>query len=448
MNPSFSPNTQAILLLTAPLIAGRAVPSTDLLTPGEYKRLARHLHQLSREPADLLSETADEILRDVQPLVDAARLQRLLARGFALSQAIERWQTRAIWVVSRADPDYPQRLRERLKDDRPAVLYGCGERAILDSGGLAVVGSRDVDDALVEYTQSIGRLAARARKTLVSGGARGIDQAAMRGALEAGGKVSCVMADSLEKAAMNRENRSLLMDGQLVLVSPYDPSAGFSVGNAMQRNKLIYALSDAALVMNADFNKGGTWAGAVEQLDKLKLVTVYVRCTGTPNKGLDGLRQKGALPWPNPEDSDGLDQVFSAKADAPQEVEVQVQLFGAATVTSSDTKSQLTTTTPESVPQEFEPVSPPMNATSPLPEVQAPMKPADESPLSPADEIFSVVRRSISRILAIPKKESEIATELQVTPTQAREWLQRLIDDGAVEKGPKKSLYQLPGRLI
>jgi DNA processing protein len=448
MNPSFSPNTQAILLLTAPLIAGRGEPTTDLLTPGEYKRLARHLHQLSREPADLLSETADEILRDVQPLVDAARLQRLLARGFALSQAIERWQTRAIWVVSRADPDYPQRLRERLKDDRPAVLYGCGERAILDSGGLAVVGSRDVDDALVEYTQGIGRLAARARKTLVSGGARGVDQAAMRGALEAGGKVSGVMADSLEKAAMNRENRSLLMDGQLVLVSPYDPGAGFNVGNAMQRNKLIYALSDAALVMNADFNKGGTWAGAVEQLDKLKLVTVYVRCTGTPNKGLDGLRQKGALPWPNPEDSDGLDQVFSAKADAPQEVEVQVQLFGAATVTSSDTKSQLTTTTPESVPQEFEPVSPPMNATSPLPEVQAPMKPADESPLSPADEIFSVVRRSISRILAIPKKESEIATELQVTPTQAREWLQRLIDDGAVEKGPKKSLYQLPGRLI
>ena len=448
MNPSFSPNTQAILLLTAPLIAGRGEPTTDLLTPGEYKRLARHLHQLSREPADLLSETADEILRDVQPLVDAARLQRLLARGFALSQAIERWQTRAIWVVSRADPDYPQRLRERLKDDRPAVLYGCGERAILDSGGLAVVGSRDVDDALVEYTQSIGRLAARARKTLVSGGARGIDQAAMRGALEAGGKVSGVMADSLEKAAMNRENRSLLMDGQLVLVSPYDPGAGFNVGNAMQRNKLIYALSDAALVMNSDFNKGGTWAGAVEQLDKLKLVPVYVRCTDTPNKGLDGLRQKGALPWPNPEDSDGLDQVFSAKAAAPQEVEVQVQLFGAATVTSSDTKSQLPTTTPESEPQEFEPVSPPMKTTSPLPEVQAPMKSADESPLSPADEIFSVVRRSISRILEIPKKESEIAAELQVTPTQAREWLQRLIDDGAVEKGPKKSLYQLPGRLI
>lgn len=64
----------------------------------------------------------------------------------------------------------------------------------------------------------------------------------MRGALEACGKVSGVLADSLEKTTMNREHRNLLLDGQLVLISPYDPSAGFNVGNAMQRNKLIYAL--------------------------------------------------------------------------------------------------------------------------------------------------------------------------------------------------------------
>jgi predicted Rossmann fold nucleotide-binding protein DprA/Smf involved in DNA uptake len=83
----------------------------------------------------------------------------------------------------------------------------------------------------------------------VSGGARGIDQAAMRGALEAGGKVTGVLADSLEKTAMNRDHRSMLMEGQLVLVSPYDLSAGFNVGNAMQRNKLIYAFADAALVV-------------------------------------------------------------------------------------------------------------------------------------------------------------------------------------------------------
>ena len=129
------------------------------------------------------------------------------------------------------------------------------------------MGSRNVADDLISYTEDVGRLAARARRTLVSGGARGIDQAAMRGALDAGGTVACVLADGLKRAATRREHRDALMAGRLVLICPYDPAAGFLVGHAMQRNKLIYALANAALVVSAEFEKGGTWAGAVEQLD-------------------------------------------------------------------------------------------------------------------------------------------------------------------------------------
>jgi hypothetical protein len=58
----------------------------------------------------------------------------------------------------------------------------------------------------------------------------------------------------------------------------------------MQRNKLIYALADASLVVNSDLDKGGTWSGAVEQLDRLKFVPVYIRSTGTRSDGLDALR--------------------------------------------------------------------------------------------------------------------------------------------------------------
>lgn len=310
MTSSLSPNTQAILLLTAPLIAGRGQSSAELLSPGEYKRLARHLRDMKRQPADLLAPEAAELLRACQPIIETDRLQRLLGRGFLLSQAIERWQARAIWVISRADADYPRRLKARLREDAPAVLYGCGQVGLLETGGLAVVGSRHVDDALLDYTTAIGRLAARAGRTLVSGGAKGIDQAAMRGALETGGQAVGVLADGLEKTAMNRDHRKPLMEGRLVLISPYDPGARFNVGHAMQRNKLIYALADTALVVNSDFDKGGTWAGAKEQLDKLRLVPVYVRATGAPSKGLDALRDKGALPWPDPQDSDAFCRVF------------------------------------------------------------------------------------------------------------------------------------------
>ena len=178
--PDLSPNTQAILMLTAPLIAGRGTPKMDVLTPGEYKRLARHLREIKSQPADLVSTDAAELLRACRTVIEESRLERLLGRGFQLSQVVERWRARAIWVVSRADPEYPRRLKDRLRENAPAILYGCGEMELLDTGGLAVVGSRHVDDSLIEYTMQIGQLAAHANKTLVSGGARGIDQAAMR----------------------------------------------------------------------------------------------------------------------------------------------------------------------------------------------------------------------------------------------------------------------------
>jgi DNA processing protein len=327
MNGTLSPNTQAILLLTAPLIAGGKAPSADLLTPREYGCLARNLRERRRQPADLLSPDAAEWIEELRDVVESDRLKRLLARGFLLSQALERWQARTIWVVSRADAEYPRRLKSRLKEDTPAVLYCCGDAAILASGGLAVVGSREVSEGLVEITKEIGRLAANAGVTLVSGGARGIDQAAMRGALEAEGRAVGVLADSLERAATNREHRNLLLDRRLALLSPYDPSAGWNVGHAMQRNKLIYALADAALVVSSDLEKGGTWAGATEQLEKYRFVPVYVRASGERGSGLEALGAKGALPWPDPETPAALLHALEEKQSAASAEPVQQVLF-------------------------------------------------------------------------------------------------------------------------
>lgn len=327
MRNELSPNAQAILLLTAPLIAGRGKASVDPLSAGEYKRLALRLRESQRKPADLLGPGANEVLKECRLDLDDARLERLLGRGFLLSQAMERWRARAIWVVSRADTGYPQRLKKRLVEDAPPVLYGCGDAAILDEGGLAVVGSRHVDDVLIEYTEGVGRLSAAARRTLVSGGARGIDQAAMRGALAAGGKVVGVLADGLERAALTREHRDMLMDGRLVLISPYDPAAQFQVGHAMQRNKLIYALADAALVVSSDCGKGGTWAGAVEQLEKLRFVPVYTRSNGEIGKGLEALRRKGARPWPNPGTPEEFAKVLHAPASLEAGASRQASLF-------------------------------------------------------------------------------------------------------------------------
>ena len=298
MNPELTPNTQATLLLTAPLIVGKRAEPAELLAPKEYNQLARLLHEHDREPADLL-EPGVWLAACVEPF-GRERIDALLGRGFLLSQVIERWRSATIWVISRADAVYPSRIKSLLKTQAPPVFYGCGEPALLEKGGLAVVGSRHVDNTLREHTVNIGALAAEASILLISGAARGIDQAAMTGALQNGGESVGVMADSLERAALAPAHREPLHDGKLTLISPYDPAAGFNVGHAMQRNKLIYALADAGLVVNADFEKGGTWTGAVEQLDKYHFGPLFVRAGDDANKGCVALLERGGIPWPEP----------------------------------------------------------------------------------------------------------------------------------------------------
>ena len=427
MNAPLSPNTQAILLLTAPLLAGHGRrPSTAKpLTPSEYKHLARLLIENRREPADLLGDSASAVLRECQPVLDEDKARRLLKRGFLLSQAVEHWASRAIWVVSRADAAYPARLKSRLRDSAPAVLYGCGEVSILGSVGLAVVGSRVVDDDILAYANAVGRLTAEASRTLVSGGARGVDQAAMQGALEAGGRATGVLADSLELSAMNRDNRQLLMDGQLVLVSPNDPNARFNVGNAMQRNKLIYALADAALVVNSDVGKGGTWAGAIEQLEKLHLVPVYVRSTGETNDGLEALHRKGALLWPNPEDAETLDLVLRPITPLPAIERAQ--------------RGPL-------YRESHEVVTPGLGREASPGYLQSADDAApggDGTALDPADELFRSVRELTIRLLEKPLQVDEVASGLGVTKRQAEEWLRRLVAEGVLEKSKRPAGYSV-----
>lgn len=320
-----SQNTQAILLLTAPLIAGHNDRSADLLSLKEYNSLAISLHEVQQEPGNLLNPESSDILNSLIDIQNIDRLKHLLKRGFLLSQALENWQSKSIWVTSRADPEYPEQMKSRLKNTAPPLLYGCGDSSFLEGGGLAIVGSRHIDEELKEYTSDTGKLAAESGFSVVSGGAKGIDQAAMSGALQAGGKVIGVVADSLTRAVLSRDLRDYLIDSQLVLISPYDPSAGFNVGNAMQRNKVIYALADAALVVNSDLRKGGTWAGAIEQLEKHRFLPVYVRSPGESDKGLKALQDKGAGIWPDPSDSEEFTEIMNQSSSGTVNNSIQSQ---------------------------------------------------------------------------------------------------------------------------
>ena len=426
MGERISLNTRAILLLTAPLLDGKGNKRTNILKPAEYKRLAQHLLDQGWKPADLLKPGAETLLEECHSVVSKDRLRELLDGGVLLAQAIERWQKRAIWVVSRADSEYPRILKDKLKKDAPAVLYGCGNRELLNTGGLAVVGSRKVNVELIEYARRIGSLVASSEQTLISGGAKGVDIAAMQGAWAAGGKVVGVLAHSLSAKVVNRENRNMIMNGLLVLVSPYDPSAGFNIGHAMERNKFIYALADAALVVNADLERGGTWKGAQEQLMRLHLVrNIYVRSTGNTSKGIEGLKKIGAQPWPNPESAAQLSALLSGKTNPAPSHTSQPTLFGDEEQSEQDRDTSL---------QRFH-----KQALKAKP--QAAGKPISDEPA----ELFSKVKELIIRLLNRHNRASarDIASWLDVRVDQAGKWLQQLTKEGQLEKDNKSGMYML-----
>ncbi|MBX3387747.1 MAG: DNA-protecting protein DprA [Phycisphaeraceae bacterium] len=406
MTGDVSANTKAILLLTAPLLVGRPREPAALITQGEYKRVRLRLAELCKQPADLLGSDAETLAEEMADLIAPPRLHSLLARGFLLAQAIERWHSRAIWVISRADAAYPKRLKDRLKDDAPPVLYGCGDEGLLDRGGLAVVGSRAADQELLEYAAVVGRLAAKAGMNIVSGGAKGIDRAAMSSALEAGGGVVGVLGDSLESAAINRETRESLLHGKLVLVSSFDPLAPFFAGHAMQRNKVVYALADAGLVVNADKGKGGTWTGAVEQLKKYRVVPVFVRATGAASEALRALAGMGAQAWPEPS---APDELRSAVASQP--------------VAASKREGFL------------------FDDSLRTPSLEIPASVAVTA--SPAEALFSTARALLVGVLETPKSEQEIVAELGTVKSQTSAWLKRLVAEGAITKKGRPAKYAI-----
>lgn len=413
-----SENTKAILLLTAPLIVSKKAERAKILTLKEYNVLARSLHALGCQPHDLLGSDLGSILPKLSSSFDSLRLEGLLNRGFLLGQALTEWQRRSIWIVSRADAAYPKRLKARLRDQAPPVLYGCGESSLLEQGGLAVVGSRKISEDLRIYTENVGALAAEAHIPIVSGAARGIDSSAMGGALENGGTVIGVMADSLGRAALAKANRKALLERKLVLISAYDPSAGFNVGNAMQRNKAIYALADAGLVVTSDFNKGGTWTGAIEQLERLHFVPVFIRNEEDSGQGSSALIQRGGIKWPEPKNGEQLHSVIT-NAVSEKSKEPHIEQLGL--LVNEDA---------------------PKYPNEPNFEEPDPLQKEDADPKCAADRLMEAVTEILLDILRKPTKPNDVAEILNISKTQSTLWLKELVKKGNVEKLSKPVRYQ------
>jgi len=112
---SVSPQAQAVLLLTAHFSKPRPDEAKPL-TPTEWGRFALWLRDARLGPEALLAGDLREKLASwTDPHVTQERIDRLLGRGSALALAIEKWLRSGLWILTRSDPLYPARLKQRLK---------------------------------------------------------------------------------------------------------------------------------------------------------------------------------------------------------------------------------------------------------------------------------------------------------------------------------------------
>jgi len=274
-----SQDSQATLLLCSNLAISRQVEEDyKPLTLSEWNKLAKKLAASSLErPSAILTTEADDLQKELGlDDLQLERVQKLLSRKGSLAIELTRLADVGIWVLTRSEPSYPCRFKKILKDKAPVILYGAGNLSIINNPAIGIVGSRDVDDSGIIFTENLSRRCTHEGITVVSGGARGVDSAAQDSVLAEGGKVVSILSNGMDAVMRKKVMRQSIVDNRLLLLSPYNPRARFNVGFAMGRNKLIYALGNFAVVISATEGKGGTWSGAIENA-KHGWVPLFVR---------------------------------------------------------------------------------------------------------------------------------------------------------------------------
>ena len=220
------------------------------LTPGlGPTRIARAIAQIG-DPARLF----DMPLTELESLRIPAKSAQFIADGRARAAAEKEAKlvadSGATFLTAHC-PDYPQRLLEIY--DPPAVLWVRGSVELLSRPGIAVVGTRAPSAYGAGMAELLSRDLANRRVVIMSGMARGVDTAAHKGALDAGGKTVAVWGTGLD-VVYPKENKRLAE--QIVLtggtiVTEYPMGTFPAPQNFPIRNRILSGLSVGVLVIEA-----------------------------------------------------------------------------------------------------------------------------------------------------------------------------------------------------
>lgn len=229
-----------------------------------------------RRMADLVSHnhlTLDDVITmRTEDIAAALRITKEVASNIRsaessariLAEEIEAQGVDIIWI---ADVTYPQRLRGILGGDAPPVLFVKGNQNIFIKPSIGFCGSRKASEKGIRVTERAAHKLAHNGVCVVSGYAHGVDMAAHRASLEAGGSTIIVLAEGIMRFQIKKEIETILTPQNSLIVSQFPPTLSWISHNAMKRNGTIIGLSDAMILVESGLN-GGTFATGMECLKR------------------------------------------------------------------------------------------------------------------------------------------------------------------------------------
>ena len=156
---------------------------------------------------------------------------------------------------------YPERVRCAFKT--APVLYAVGNISLLEQPSYGICGSRNASDQALKRAFELGQRASEEGRVLVSGHSRGVDRQAHRGAMAGGGGTIAALPEGIGWFRMAEELRELAGEANFLAISMFGPTDRWQAWRAMERNRLIVALSDKLWAVDPG-ERGGT-ADAIEK---------------------------------------------------------------------------------------------------------------------------------------------------------------------------------------
>ncbi len=263
---------------------------------------------------------------DASPAANAALLElwRSAGAGDPWRRALhwqQHMQEQGILLLGPADDEYPALLRDI--PDRPGALYLRGDPTVLVLPHLAVVGSRSAGRAGLELATDFARELAAGGLAICSGLALGIDGAAHRGALAAGGRTLAVLGTGVDRV-YPRQHHALAGDimQRGALLSEYPPGTAPLPRHFPRRNRIIAGISLGTLVVEAAARSGSLITARLA-LDYNREVFAVPGSVHNPNcKGSHRLIRQGAKLVETAghivEELDGWLQLMAAESGSPR----------------------------------------------------------------------------------------------------------------------------------